>query len=244
MKVNNQDLTKKENRDRTKNLKSFMFIVLLTLIIGQIFKFIYFITREDLKSRQLLWITGHHFLKKNYILHIIVIYIVLLVILLYKKFIVYSENNEKKNTLGIVKQSNCFYLFKNIIIIGAFYISYYMFIIPFHKYTEFKISGHYFITVINIFMISNILEALEDLRNIQISQDTIFVTLKYCLLGLCVHYLYSLIFTTYIYHSFLESFSGFILGLIVIFPFIFIEIDSLVYRVLFPDKVFEYIKKE
>jgi len=177
------------------------------------------------------FITGIPFLRSTFFLPPIILHIALVFLSL--GLFYNNKINEKYLFTKYLHKLNFLNIPSFILKISIFYFIYHNLILNMNNHYFFKISGHFLATVITSSMLLNI----KNISDSFIKQDTKkknFTILSQLCIIFIYHNLYSLIFSAWIYHSFLECVISVAIGT---FYTLFIEavnIDQLVLICFFP----------
>ncbi len=206
-------------------LKAHFFVCLFGLILK-------IIIPMDIKTfGKKSFITGIPFLRGTFFLPPFVLLIALIVLSLGPYY--NNKINEKYVFTKYMQKLNFFYFPSILLKLIIFYIIYYILIFAVNNHYSFKISGHFLISVISSSMLTNIMNVSDGFVNQDIKKKNFSILGRLCNFFI-YHNLYTLIFTSWIYHSFPEC----ILSLaIATFYILFIEainFDQIVSILLIP----------
>lgn len=251
------------------NLKCYIYSIIscfISLLLGNILKIIYPMTRESFYisklSNLILLPKGNHILI-SYSIFLLSI-IIILIIFLYELSISnilsnensnpsLNENNTNSNRSGslyrililnkqyimrFLHRLRYLYFFRLTIIYIYFIFIYYFFIIPIYTTTKFKISGHFLSIIIANFIYSHIIILTNHLENSNFKSGV--MKKLYIILNLIIYYnVYNLLFTSWIFHSLIESLIGFIIGCFSVALFSFVEFDHIVIGLFYNQQIFD-----
>lgn len=231
----------------------------LTILISLLLKLVYPVSPDTFGKWS--WITGFPLLRTKQLMYSYIltfIFFINIIILIYYELklvkraknnidaennalnIENSENDESyllQDLISFTNKINFGYLFKNLFPIIALHFVF----LPIRKYiyhsTDFRISGHYLISLLSVYMISNMKIIINHLKeekvllcNINHTKIKILYIYDSILDFILLHHFYTLVFTCWIYHSIPEAISGFSLAVFCNYILFKFEVEDYVLR--------------
>lgn len=201
--------------------------------------------KDEFRKRDYAILTGIPYLKSaffNVYFIVISIYMSYSILILCKysdEIFIESRNLSFQEQISIFLAKMKFFTFFNSLFqFLTFSTLYGNFVIALNKAAGFKISGHFFINFFVIRLYFNFVNFINN-TDIQIHSINSVKNFNFIVKLLVLHSFYNLFFTGYIYHSFLESAMGLILGHIFSYLSSKIEADELIVLLIWP----KFIKK-
>lgn len=218
--------------------------IAITILFGIILKSIYPIEPDYFGKWSI--ITGIPILRRFQLFEIYSINIIFLLVVIYN---IYQQskhfsdsNNFFMSILGASKL-NFTYIFKNFLPILIFSLVFKSIRRLVYHNTDFRISGHYMITMLSVFVLCNIKLSYHYLRYHGLHTTTLNI-LNLFLNLLFLHHLYVLVFTCWIYHTIGETLVGFLSAFVFNTICHFIEIDILLSEFLKEYDPFSEVEKK
>ncbi len=214
-----------------KQLISYCFTVGYSLLIGLLLKILFpSVTKNNFT---LTYITALPYLNK---LHVLTASILNLILLLNILAIIFYDKNKVKNIsfLHSLYKLKFGFIFKSIFVNLYFkYILLDYLINPIDKEFNFRISGHFSSIMFSLLVLVNVKTVTDYLHQIEI-RKSLMKKYQYVSTFLIYHNIWSLIFTCWIYHTFLECLLSYLISFVVIMILNHIEVDSLVLAFIDP----------
>lgn len=201
--------------------------IAITIIIGIILKNIYPIDPDYFGKWSL--ITGIPILRRFQLFEIYSINIIFILVVTYNIYLEtkkFTDSNIFFLTILGASKMHFAYILKNFLPILIFTLVFKSIRRVIYHQTDFRISGHYMITMLSVFVLCNIKLSYHYLRLHGLHTTTLNF-LNFFLNLLFLHHLYVLVFTCWIYHSIGETFVGFMSAFIFNIICHYLEIDIL-----------------
>jgi hypothetical protein len=201
-----------------------------SIFIGAVFKMFWTLDPKWVTKRS--YITGLPIIRDWYFIGPLILNILFIIQL----FILYS-NQTVKNAVGhdffkFLKKMHFGHFFTNLVYLATFYMLYYKLYLPMWKHYEFRISGHMLAATFCSSILSNIQALCDGMKDNSLKKTLMGYIDKVCRF-LIYHNLYSLVWTTWVFHRTSEVIVSFLISFVYVIIINALNIDRLIAQLLY-----------
>lgn len=230
--INNNQIAVKENWVYVNPSIYFSYFLLngIAIIIGTLCKLFYPISRQTIGKNSFL--TGIPLLRRYFFLFPFSMNAVYFIWCIFHYLNNVSIRNKYDHDfIKYLKNIRCGFLFSNITLLIMFYVLYYRVYMPIYHLYGFRLSGHMLSSLLSGAMIVHLVFTYEPFiaRNISLTFNYYF---RLANIFLYFHSIYTIISTSWIFHTLTELILSFLISMIVIIIIHIVNVDCLMLNLI------------
>ena len=199
--------------DNTIRLNKIFLIASIIILVSGIISIIFNLRKYKLEKNS--YISGIPFLRTYFFYANLTIFFMIFVFSIILFNCLFNENKKrifKNSYFKMLRKLRFFYSIQYLILVYFFFIIYNYTYKPIYEESNFQLSGHILATLFSLNIMNNYIDVLELFEYYKI--NNIFLRIiKISIYIYIFHSFYSLIWTSAIFHSFLECFFSHIIGI-------------------------------